>query len=147
MEEHYVIFYSPGSFVSEVTKKKIDSWDIKKAHEMSKDIVERYNAKPYCFVFETYDNDILKKSSGKYHLNSIINTYDDIVYINKSEEEILRMNMIMNSIWVVAINNNSHKHISFFESSDVLLDLDGNIIAKGSDYTEYCRLQNNKKAG
>lgn len=53
MEKHFVKFYSAGSFVAEETVKEIDSWDVNKAIEMSKDITERYGAKPYGFRFIT----------------------------------------------------------------------------------------------
>lgn len=49
MEKHFVKFYSAGIFVAEETVKEIDCWDMDKAIEMSKDIAERYGAKPYGF--------------------------------------------------------------------------------------------------
>jgi hypothetical protein len=54
MEKHFVRFYSPGTFVAEVTEKPIDSWDVEKAKQLARDIKERYDAKPYGFRFVTY---------------------------------------------------------------------------------------------
>jgi hypothetical protein len=31
MKRHFVIFYSPGTFVAETTEQKISSWDVKAA--------------------------------------------------------------------------------------------------------------------
>jgi tRNA/tmRNA/rRNA uracil-C5-methylase (TrmA/RlmC/RlmD family) len=47
MKKHFVTFLSPGTFFNEETTKPIDSWDVAKALEMSKTVVERYEQRPY----------------------------------------------------------------------------------------------------
>ncbi len=53
MQQHFVVFYSPGTFVSETTEKSIDSWDVEKAVTMAKSIKERHSSIPYGFQFIT----------------------------------------------------------------------------------------------
>ena len=50
IEQHFVTFYSPGTFVSETSTEPIDSWDVEKAVAMSRGIVERHGAKPYAVL-------------------------------------------------------------------------------------------------
>lgn len=38
MEQHFVTFYSPGTFVAETTAKPVESWDVDLAVAMSSDI-------------------------------------------------------------------------------------------------------------
>jgi hypothetical protein len=53
MKKHFVIFFSPGTFMAETTAKTIESWDTGKAIEMAREIKERYDATPYGFCFTT----------------------------------------------------------------------------------------------
>lgn len=53
MQQHFVTFYSPGTFMAEMTEKPIDSWDVKAAVKMAKSVKERYGATPYGFRFTT----------------------------------------------------------------------------------------------
>lgn len=53
MEKHFVIFYSPGTFVHETTEKEIAAWNTQAAMDMARGIKERYGATPYGFQFIT----------------------------------------------------------------------------------------------
>jgi len=66
-EKHYVTFHSPGTLFNESSTKEIDTWDIKRAVEMSKDITERYGAKPFGFTFSTYLENDEAVSDGRGH--------------------------------------------------------------------------------
>ena len=84
MKKHFVKFYSAGTFVAEESVKQVDSWDVDKAVAMSKDITERYGAKPYGFRFITRgrtDKDLDSKivaESGMYFINGVVETLDEI---------------------------------------------------------------------
>src|SRR4051812_1358216 len=48
-EKWSVVFYSPGTFVSETTWREIDAPHVAAACRMAESVVERYGAKPYGF--------------------------------------------------------------------------------------------------
>ena len=145
-EINYVIFLSPGTFVSETSKKEIDGWDIKEALKISKKITERHNAKPYGFRFEQYkslppvksDGETFNveqkfvKSSGTYYITGKILNLGDIP--DTKENEILRSNMRCSKIKAVIENKNSYKFTGEFGDKDTLVDWNGNILDKGSNY-------------
>ena len=51
--KHFVVFLSPGSFVSERSTHAIKEWDVEEAKEQARSIIERYGATPYAFYFMT----------------------------------------------------------------------------------------------
>lgn len=128
MKKHFVTFYSPGTFVSESTTKDIDSWDVEKAKEMARSIVERHGAKPYGFRFSTRertDSDLDSKTvarSGMYFLGGTVRHLDFIILENKPDEQILISNMKMNGWDRVVENTNSYKITQPLEKDDVVLD-------------------------
>lgn len=128
MEKHFVTFYSPGTFVSEMTEKPIDSWDIEKAKSMAHTIRERHGATPYGFRFSTRyrgENDLDSKvvaSSGMYYLGGKIRHLDFIIIENKPDEETLIWNMKMNNWDRVIENTNSYRITQPFTDEDVLLE-------------------------
>jgi hypothetical protein len=146
--KHTVTFYSPGTLFSEQSEKDIDSWDTKKAIEMAESILERYNAKPYAFVFRTYKTHApvsdgeggtlevrpkKEKESGYYFLGGKLETYDDVLARNLDSENILRSNMRGNEYWIVCINTNSFKSTMPFGEDDKIVDASGTIIESGDD--------------
>lgn len=108
VSQHYVEFYSPGTLFTESTRKEIDSWDVEKAKEMRKDIVERHGARPYAFRFLTRSrgpNDLDAKQTAQsplYFIGCKVSTYHDVVARNDPKEEILRSNMRSNNITRIA---------------------------------------------
>lgn len=162
MRKHQVTFYSPGTLFSESSTRSIDSWDIAQAVEMSKEISERYGAKPYGFVFETVltakdvpdgEGGTLRveakvvERSGIHFLGGRLETYDDVVARDKSDESILRSNMRCNSMWIVCINTNSYRSTLPFNEEDKLVDSRGNVIESGNDpkWIEYRKSQDAKR--
>lgn len=130
MKKLYVEFYSPGTFVSEVTSKEIDSQDIDKAIEMAHEIVERHGARPYGFRFVTYelgvDDKISKKidQTGIFWLGGKLRTAEEILNGTDPNESILRSNVRINEHKMIIENTNSWKFTSVFdEDKDVLLDV------------------------
>ena len=147
MKKYKVIFYSPGTFLSESSSYPIDSWDIVKAIELSEKVLERYNSKPYGFVFETIlvlddvtdgEGGILKDTpksvdrSGVHFMGGYLETYDDVVARNDSKENILRDNMMYNEHWIICINTNSYRSTLPFNEKDCIVDARGVVIERGN---------------
>lgn len=53
VQQHYVTFYSPGTFLAEDRREPIDSWDVGEALRRAARVKERYGATPYGFRFTT----------------------------------------------------------------------------------------------
>jgi hypothetical protein len=132
MEKHFVIFYSPGTFVSETNEKPIDSWDVEKAKEMAKEIKQRYNAVPYGFYFVTrgrkddeLDSKVIK-SSGFYYFGGThgkLLTLEEIKAQNDPDNRILINNMENNNWPVVYQTTEGWKlTLPFNPDKDTLLD-------------------------
>lgn len=110
--QHYVTFYSPGTFVAETTKKEIESWDVDVAIKMARRIKERYGATPYGFVFATHgrkkgelDSKEIKRS-GVHYLGGKILTLEDIKKRGDPADHILISNMDING-WATVIQNDN----------------------------------------
>ncbi len=129
--QDYVTFVSPGTFFPESTTQEIDSWDVNKAIEMSKDIIERYNATPYSFVFTTRgrgENDLDSKEidrSCNYFLGGQIETIEDVRKRNDPKERILLSNMEINDIERVIVNDNSWRATLPIKENDIVLQMEG----------------------
>ena len=126
MKKHFVTFYSPGTLISEMTTKEIDSWDVDKAVEMSHDITERYNAIPYGFKFSTKERgpeDFDSKEtleSNMYYLGGTIKTIEEI---EKEEgNSTLFFNMKNNNMKRVIENTNSWQFTGELKDNDVVLE-------------------------
>ena len=99
MQQHFVTFYSPGTFVAECTELPIASWDIELALTMSTTIHERYDATPYGFRFSTrartaedLDSTVTSRSPF-YYIVGTVETVEQIEARNDPTEAILRSNM------------------------------------------------------
>ena len=128
MKKHFVEFFSPGTFVSEVSEKPIDEWDVKKACKMARSIKERHGATPYGFQFVTrsrgpkeLDSKEVKRSN-MYYLGGKVETLAQVEARNDPKEEILRSNMRCNGYGKIIINNNSWKTTMPLSDGDVILE-------------------------
>lgn len=128
MEKHFVQFLSPGTFVSEVTEKPIDAWDVEAAVLMSADIVERHGAKPYGFRFTTRSrgpDELDSKQtaqSGMYYLGGKIETLAEVEARNDPDERILLSNMRANGYDRIVVNTNSWRFTAPLGDGDVVLN-------------------------
>ena len=128
MEKHFVIFYSPGTFVAETSTKPIESWDVNKAIGMVKEIKERYNATPFGFRFSTRarkDDELDSKEitrSNMYFLGGKVLSLDDIKAENNPSNRILIRNMECNGYDKIIKNNNSWEITQPLRKDDVVLD-------------------------
>jgi hypothetical protein len=108
MQQHFVTFYSPGTFVAEDTTKPILAWNVDDAVALAALITERHNAKPYGFRFTTrsragdeLDSKVVAKSPMHY-IGGRVETLAEVEARNDPDERILRANMRSNGysrIW------------------------------------------------
>ena len=128
MEQHFVRFYSPGTFVAEQSSKPIEKWPVGLALIMVRDIKERHGATPYGFQFITRtreDDELDSKqtaSSPMYHLGGKVRTLAEVEADNLPDEHILRSNMRNNGIDRIIVNSNSWKSTQPLGKDDVVLD-------------------------
>ena len=127
MEQHFVTFYSPGTFLAETTERPIDSWDVKAAVRMAKTVKERYGATPYGFKFSTrgrgpkdLDSRVIK-TSGMYYLHGKVETVEEIEARNDPSERILVQNMRGNGWARVVTNTKGYRWTQPLEENDVVL--------------------------
>lgn len=119
----------PGTFTAETDTKPIDEWDVEKAVEMARGIVQRYNARPYGFRFTTRgrgDADLDSKEiarSGLYYLGGKIETLAEVEARNDPQESILRSNMRINGYDRIVVNTNSWKWTQPLRDGDTVLDV------------------------
>jgi hypothetical protein len=127
MQQDFVTFLSPGTFVHEQTSKPIESWDVGTATRMAAEITERYNAKPFGFYFSTSrreDDELNSRQvarSAMYYLGGKIETLAEVKARNDPSERILVANMEGNGWDRIIVNTNSWKVTQPLEDGDVVL--------------------------
>lgn len=127
IEQNFVTFVSPGTFVHEKTTKKIKSWDVNKAIEMARRINERHNATPHSFYFATRRNDGEMdskevKKSCTYFLGGEVFSLEQIKARGNDSDGTLIFNMECNNIARVIENKNSWKDTLELKDDDVVLE-------------------------
>jgi len=128
VQQHYVIFHSPGTFVAEETRKPVDSWDVDVAVAMARGIKERHRATPYgfCFVTRGRENDELDSReiarSPTYFLGGRVETIEEVEARNDPKESILRGNMRGNGYDRIVVNDNSWRWTQPLRPNDFVLD-------------------------
>lgn len=129
MQKHFVKFLSAGTFVAEETTKEIDSWDIEKAKQMSKEIVERYGARPYGFCFITkgrsntdLDSKVIDQS-GVYYINGVVETLEELKAKNDPNNRILISNMEGNGWDKVVTTYNPYRWTQPFTENDTVITI------------------------
>lgn len=127
MKKHFVEFFSPGTFVSEVDVKPIEKWDAGIAVKMASKITQRYGARPYGFRFITRErgpkdlDSSVSKRSGLYYLGGRIETLAQVEARNDPKEKILLSNMKANGYEKIVINENSYRSTFPLNKGDVIL--------------------------
>lgn len=128
MQKHFVIFFSPGTFIAEQSEYPIESWDVQKAIEMAQSVKERYNTTPYGFQFTTRerkDNELDSREverSGMYFLGGEVLTVEQIRERNDPKERTLLLNMEGNGWDKIVVNTNSWRWTEPLRKGDVVLD-------------------------
>lgn len=127
MTQHFVTFYSPGTFVAETTTKPVDSWDVEAAKSMASGISERYGATPYAFRFTTRsrsETDLDSKvtaTSPTYYLNCRVVTLAQIKQWNDPKDRILISNMECNGWDKVVLSRSAFHWTQPLEETDIVL--------------------------
>lgn len=128
VEAHFVMFFSPGTFVAEQTEKPIKSWDVKLAKKMAAKVKERYNAVPYAFQFSTrsrgpkdLDSKITKRSP-LYHLGGKVETLAEVKARATADDRILISNMEGNGWDRIITNTNSWRSTQPLGKTDIVLE-------------------------
>lgn len=129
MEKHFIVFYSPGTFVAEMDEQEIDSWDVDEACNRARNVKQRYGATPYGFKFVTWsrsnkdlDSKVSNKS-GMYYLGGQIQTLEELEIKGDPKDRTLISNMKINGWNKVITNTNSYSWTQpFNEEEDMLLD-------------------------
>jgi hypothetical protein len=128
MQQHFVTFYSPGTFVAETTAKPVDSWNVDDAVAMAALIEERHGAKPYGFRFTTRgreDSELDSKviaTSPMHYIGGKVETREEIEARNDPNEEILRSNLRCNGHERVWTTTNGWRWTQPLGSDDVVID-------------------------
>lgn len=127
MQQHFVTFFSPGTFVAEETIKPIDSWNVDDAVAMMTMISERHGAKPYGFRFSTRDrsDDELDSKqiarSPMHYVGGKVETFEEIEARNLPNETILRSNMLSNGYERIWTTTEGWKWTQPLKDDDVII--------------------------
>lgn len=127
VKQHFVSFYSPGTFVAEETTKPIASWNADDAVAMACLITERHGAKPYGFRFTTrgradeeLDSKVIAKSPMHY-IGGKVETIEEVEARNDPGESILRSNMRCNGYKRIWVSTQGWKWTQPLNDDDVVL--------------------------
>jgi len=127
MKQNFIRFFSPGTFVAEITYKPIKEWDVAKAKKIADSITERYDATPYAFQFLTLargDNELdskIVKKSNLYFINCKVSTLAEALKRNDPKEHVLRSNMKSNGYDRIATTIKGWKWTQPMAERDVCL--------------------------
>lgn len=136
IEQHFVTFVSPGTFVPETTTRPIPAWDTDEATSMASGIVERHGARPYSFFFTTRRNDEELDSrevarSCHYFLGGTVLSLADVKARNDPADRMLIQDMEGKGIDRVVENCNSYRAVLPLSEEDVVLEF--SMAPKGGD--------------
>lgn len=138
IEKNYVVFFSPGTFISEQSERLIETWNVREGILLAQTIIERNGAKPYAFLFETrLESPPVSdgrggelqvraktiKTSGMYFIDGKILTLADIdAHPKFGPTSILSGNMRCNGIERVVETSNGYLHVMEFMEQDLIVD-------------------------
>lgn len=157
--QHYVTFFSPGSFVAESSCKPIDAWDPVEAMRLCQGITERYGAKPYGFQFETRivadpvpdgeggELQVTPKKVAEseiYYIDGRILKFDEVPETDSTR--IMRDNMRSNDYPIVVETTRGFRWTQPFKEHDVIVSEQGEVLRRGDDagliaYRNVARIQ------
>lgn len=127
VSQHFVTFFSPGTFMAETSTKPIDSWDVNQALVMAMDIEERHGAHPYGFRFTTRargEADLDSKQvaqSAMHYFGGKVETRAEVEARNATDEQILRANMRNNNIERIFVTTKGWKWTQPLNDDDIVV--------------------------
>jgi hypothetical protein len=127
MQQHFVTFYSPGTFVAEQTTKPIETWNAEEAVAMAAQIKERYNATPYGFRFSTRGREATDLDSREvahspmHYIGGKVETIEEVFARNDPKENILRSNMDINGYKRIWTSTEGWRWTQPLQEDDVVL--------------------------
>src|SRR3569832_105218 len=136
MQQHFVTFYSPGTFVAETSSNPIALWDADLAVAMAGEIPERYGATPYGFRFSTRareDDELDSKQvaqSAVYYIGGKVETIEEVEARDDPKEEILRSNMRRNGYSRIWTSTSGWKWTQPLGDDDIVIPLPGTATAQ-----------------
>lgn len=128
MQQHYIEFYSPGTFVCETNLVACSAWDIEDAKRIASSIMQRHGARPFGFRFitrERSEEELDAKrvaQSPLYYLGGQILTLEDIEARGDPRDHLLLANMRNMGIHKIVENRNSYLFTGALAEGDVVLD-------------------------
>lgn len=151
-KQYYLVtYYSPGTFFAETSAYKFDNFFLRHFVKKAESITERYNAKPYGFCVEKYEEivglpngfeckpKLLEKAEGTFFINGKVVFSRDL---DKEKDGIFISNLERNSQGVGITSTNSYRFNSYFSESDFIVNDVGVTIRSGrdKDIMEYRKL-------
>lgn len=134
-QKHFVTFYSPGTFAAETSEREIGEWDTREALRIANTITERYNARPYGFVFTTKESDGWQPKEAKrspfHFINCEVQTLAEV-----DKGSILHSNMKNNNWPAVVSPKKGWRFTQPFTGDDVIVDESGSVVDKASNYKQ-----------
>lgn len=143
----FVTFVSPGTLFPETTSKEISDRDTRLAVKMSREIKERWGARPHSFYFEErivrgpvddgeggtmdVESKTVNTSPGVYFIGGRLETLDEVERRADPSERVLVRNMRFNDTPIVVVNENSYRACLPFGRDDILLDGEGEVVERG----------------
>ena len=148
-----VVFRSAGSFLPETTEVEFAAFDLKAIRQHAETITERYGTKPYgASVVRVVRAELplalrefamgrvfFREKFGFFYFGGDVLTYDAVGRLFP-QERILLDNMRSNGWWVVV--KSQRGSFQPLEGADAVIDDDGNIVARGTDFTSYATKMN-----
>lgn len=150
--QHFVTFYSPGTFVDETDCKPIEAWDTAAAVSMAKGINQRHGAKPYGFRFHTSlvadpvadgEGGTLKveprmiAESGTHYIDGVLFKLDELEAVADPDKRILVQNMRGNDMPVVCETRIGYRHTGEFREVDCVVDGETGAVADRGDSPDW----------
>jgi hypothetical protein len=128
VQQHFVTFYSPGTFVAEATERPIAAWDTDAALAMAAEITERYGATPYGFRFTTrgravdeLDSRVIA-TSPMHYFGVKVETLEEVKARATDKDSVLLANMECNGYDRIVTTTKGWRWTQPLSADDIVLE-------------------------